>query len=266
MSSHIPRKRFGQHFLHDGMVIHSIVGHIQELLPKHVVEIGPGLGALTRELIGLNVPMTLVEIDRDLVPKLQANFDSSNVQVIQADALKFDFNALGESLQTSLTIVGNLPYNISTPLLFHLLDNQTHIQNLLFMLQKEVVDRLCAVPQTKAYGRLSVLFQAEADIHALFDVPANAFNPPPKVMSAVVHLHFKANNFSQELRAHLHNITRDAFQQRRKKVISNLKNWFTLEEWQHLGFDSMIRAEALSVEDYIELANYLVKRTAFVSH
>src|SRR3990167_7500188 len=187
MSSYRPRKRFGQHFLHDRGVISRIVAALAPQAGDHVVEIGPGTGALTRELLARMTHLDAVELDRDLLARLEAEFPRDRLILHNADALKFDFCKIASG-GGKLRVIGNLPYNISTPLLFHLLDQAGCIEDMLFMLQKEVVDRMCAAPGGKDYGRLSVMIQYRCRVEKLFDVAPGAFTPPPKVDSAVVRL------------------------------------------------------------------------------
>jgi len=184
---HRARKRFGQHFLTDPYVVAGIVAAISPQRDDHLVEIGPGLGVLTESLLPCVNAMDAIELDRDIIPKLKERCrDRGQLHIHEADALKFDFTTLAEDGRP-LRIVGNLPYNISTPLMFHLLSMQT-VQDMHFMLQKEVVDRLAAIPSNKDYGRLSVMMQYHCRVESLMQVPPEAFSPPPKVNSAVVRL------------------------------------------------------------------------------
>ena len=183
MTARRPRKRFGQHFLTDPGVIHAIVDAISPRFDDVVVEIGPGRGAITEPLAARVGHLHCVELDRDLARDLRRRWDDTpNVTIHEADALEFDFVALGDELR----IVGNLPYNISTPLLFHLLDARDSIRDMFFMLQKEVVDRMAAEPGGKAYGRLGIMLGCHLEVAALFDVDADSFDPPPAVTSSVV--------------------------------------------------------------------------------
>ncbi|MBL4608538.1 MAG: 16S rRNA (adenine(1518)-N(6)/adenine(1519)-N(6))-dimethyltransferase RsmA, partial [Pseudomonadales bacterium] len=184
LQGHRARKRFGQNFLHDPQVIQNIIQSIAPQKGELIAEIGPGLGALTENLASSGCQLKLIELDRDLISKLEIHYaNASNVDIYQADALKFDFNSLS-SAPHSLRLVGNLPYNISTPLIFHLIDHVDIIQDMHFMLQKEVVQRLAAKPGNKNYGRLSVMVQYFCEVENLFTVGPRAFNPAPKVDSA----------------------------------------------------------------------------------
>lgn len=189
MKSHIPRKRFGQHFLTDTALIESIVDLIDPQDGETLVEIGPGLGAMTLPLLARipkgSVPLTVIELDRDLAARLRKRDD---VEVIESDVLKVDFHALAVAKAAKLRVVGNLPYNISTPILFHLLEVVDDVVDQHFMLQKEVVDRMAAGPGSKDYGRLSVMLQWRYDIESVLDVPPEAFDPPPRVDSAIVRM------------------------------------------------------------------------------
>ena len=178
--THTPRKRFGQNFLHDHNIIYHILSSLQAKPDEHWVEIGPGMGALTEPLLNLGLRLDVVELDRDLVSLLKDKFKQhANLEIFSADALRFNFSALVKNNE-KLRIIGNLPYNISTPLMFHLLDNASCIDDMHFMLQKEVVDRICAAPGSKKYGRLSVMMQYYCATELLFDVPPKALTPHPK--------------------------------------------------------------------------------------
>jgi 16S rRNA (adenine1518-N6/adenine1519-N6)-dimethyltransferase len=256
MTGHAPRKRFGQHFLHDRRYIARIISAFNPQPGEHIVEIGPGLGVLTRELLQRVQSLHAVELDRDLVPRLQQEFATlGNLDIHSADALKFDFCRLVED-DAKLRVIGNLPYNISTPLLFHLLDQSRCIRDMLFMLQKEVVDRMCAQPGGRDYGRLSVMLQWRCQVEKLFDVPPGAFTPPPKVDSSVVQLRphatppvtvHDAERFSA--------IVAGAFSQRRKTLRNTLKGLVSAEQMESIGIDPVRRAETLSLEEFAALAN-----------
>ena len=183
--SHLARKRFGQHFLVDGLIIDQIVRAIAPRPGQTLVEIGPGLGALTQPLLERCGALTVIELDRDLAARWR---ERPGVQVVEADVLRVDFGALADAAEQKLRVVGNLPYNISTPILFHLLAVAPRVLDQHFMLQKEVVDRMAAAPGGKVYGRLSVMLQRRYTIEALFDVPPEAFDPPPRVVSAIVRM------------------------------------------------------------------------------
>lgn len=254
---HRARKRFGQNFLIDGNVIDRIVASIHPREGEWVVEIGPGKGALTARLADKVDHLRVIELDRDLVPWLKVQFERhADFELFQADALKFDFSQLGEG--EPLRIVGNLPYNISTPLIFHLLNYAEQVRDMHFMLQKEVVKRLAAGPGEKAYGRLGIMVQYDCQVEPLFEVPPGAFDPAPKVDSAIVRLiphaqrPFVANN-----RKTLEQLVNVAFQQRRKTLRNALKNLVQPEQLGELPVDVSLRPDALSLEDYVRLANAL---------
>ncbi len=255
MNSYRPRKRFGQHFLHDRNILARIVTALAPKPDDRVIEIGPGTGALTRELLTRVAHLNAVELDRDLIARLHSEFPSDQLTLHSADALKFDFCRLAEDSR-KLRLVGNLPYNISTPLLFHLLDQARCIRDMLFMLQKEVVTRLAAAPGGKDYGRLSVMIQYRCAVEQLFDVPPGAFTPPPQVDSAVVRLVPHAtppvtvndpDRFARLVQA--------AFASRRKVLRNTLKNFLRAEEMLALGIDPTRRAETLSLAEFAALSN-----------
>lgn len=257
---HIARKRFGQHFLADGGVIDAIVRAIDPHPGEPMVEIGPGLAAMSQPLAERLGRLTVIELDRDLAERLrkQSQFD-----VIEADVLTVDFAALAERLGAGpgrLRIVGNLPYNISSPILFHLLEVAEAVADQHFMLQKEVVDRMAAVPATHHYGRLSVMLQWRYDIESLFDVPPEAFEPPPKVDSAVVRM--TPWPHPPELDAALfEELVKVAFSQRRKLLRHTLGRW--LDARGHAGdFDVQRRAEEVPVAEYVALAQALSQTTS----
>jgi len=236
-SSHRPRKRFGQHFLHDPRVLEKIVSSIHPEEKDFVVEIGPGEGALTRLLLAKTPNVQAIEIDRDLAGKLL----EEKIKVHQADALEFDYSIFPRGVR----IVGNLPYNISTPLLFHLARYADRVRDMHFMLQLEVVERMVAAPSTPEYGRLSVALQARFKMKKLFNVSKGAFRPPPKVESAVVRLEPLA-----EQRKLDDDLLRRAFSARRK----TLRNALPEIDFAALGIDSGLRPENLSPEDYVRLS------------
>ena len=256
MSQHIARKRFGQHFLHDRHYIERIVNAFHPTSDQHVVEIGPGLGVLTRELMARTRHLHAVELDRDLVTRLQQELGSTGKLTLhQADALNFDFCQLA-SPGEKLRIIGNLPYNISTPILFHLLDQFGCIGDMLFMLQKEVVERMCANPGGRDYGRLSVMLQVRCQVESLFDVPPGAFTPPPKVDSAMVRLTPHAQPpVAVHDTQHFATVVKAAFAQRRKTLRNTLKHMVSADTMQALGIDPGRRAETLSLAEFAALAN-----------
>ncbi|MDJ0917081.1 MAG: 16S rRNA (adenine(1518)-N(6)/adenine(1519)-N(6))-dimethyltransferase RsmA [Woeseiaceae bacterium] len=260
MSTHRARKRFGQHFLTDPGVIHAIVEAIRPQPSDTIVEIGPGPGAITRPLSRRAGHLHLVELDRDLVASLKMEFaGQDNITVHEGDALSFDFRALGDNLR----VVGNLPYNISTPLLFELLAQRDVIQDMHFMLQKEVVDRMAAEPGSKAYGRLGVMLSCHQFIEPLFDVPPESFDPPPAVISAVVRLTPKPKDacviHDEE---HMSRMVAAAFGQRRKTLKNALAEFANADQLLAAGIDPGLRAEQLDVDAFVSLSNALVSKPA----
>lgn len=247
---HIPRKRFGQHFLADSAIIDAIVREIAPRPGQAMVEIGPGLAALTQPLVERLGRLTVIELDRDLATRLRAH---AQLHVIESDVLKVDFAQLAQSLGSGqLRIVGNLPYNISTPILFHLLDFAPVVEDQHFMLQKEVIDRMVATPATADYGRLSVMLQWRYAMENVLFVPPQAFDPPPKVDSAVVRMVPHAQPAALDP-ALLSELVQVAFSQRRKLLRHTLGKW--LEQRAFTGaFDLQRRAEEVSVAEYIRLA------------
>jgi len=258
MTSHRPRKRFGQHFLTDPGVIDAIVRAISPRPEDVVVEIGPGRGAITGPLATGAGQLHCVELDRDLASALRRKYaNDDNVTIHEADALNFDYSALGKSLR----IVGNLPYNISTPLLFQLLDHRDCITDMHFMLQKEVVNRMAAAPGSKAYGRLGIMLGCHLEVQALFDVEPRCFEPPPAVTSAVVRLSpLPPGRFEIADEKLLGKAVATAFSQRRKTVRNALKSLVDESELVELGIDTGARPETLEIRDYVALANYLARR------
>jgi len=246
---HQPRKRFGQHFLTDDSVIDRIVDAIDPRPGQAVVEIGPGLGAMTGPLVERLDRLSVIELDRDLAQRLRRQ---PKLDVIEADVLKVDIAALAAERGQALRIVGNLPYNISTPILFHLLNAVEHVVDQHFMLQKEVVERMAAGPGGKEYGRLSVMLQWRYRIESLFDVPPESFDPPPRVDSAIVRM--RPRTAPRVLPAGvLEELVRVAFSQRRKLLRHTLGRW--LEERGFAGaFDLQRRAEEVAVDEYLDLA------------
>jgi 16S rRNA (adenine1518-N6/adenine1519-N6)-dimethyltransferase len=255
MSSHRPKKYLGQHFLVDEEIVQRIVDAIAPKKQQHLIEIGPGLGALTKKLLPLVGEMDAVEFDQDVLPRLTKtckNLGSLNVYL--NDALQFDFASLYKN-KIPMRIVGNLPYQISTPLLFHLIQYNDMIADMHFMLQKEVVDRMAATTGTKAYGRLSVMTQYHFAVELLFIVSKEAFNPPPKVTSAVVRLTphkpiVVAKNYQR-----FSQIVKQAFNYRRKTLHNALKDVVTSEQIIKAGIDPSVRAESLSVEAFVKISN-----------
>jgi len=255
---HRARKRFGQNFLTDPYVVAGIVAAISPQRDDHIVEIGPGLGVLTESLLPCVTAMDAVELDRDIIPKLEKHCrDRGQLHIHQADALKFDFASLAEDGRP-LRIVGNLPYNISTPLMFHLLSLHERIQDMHFMLQKEVVDRLAATPGGKEYGRLSVMMQYYCRVELLIDVPPEAFTPAPKVNSAVVRLvPYREPPVNVDDISLLAKIVTQAFSQRRKTLRNTLKPIMNAEQIEAQGVDPRRRAETLALAEFASLANFV---------
>jgi len=250
MNSHRARKRFGQHFLSDDTVVAQIIMAINPQKNDHIVEIGPGLGVLTEALLSCVSEMDAVELDRDIIPLLTKRCEKIGTLTLhEADALQFDFTALAGD-NRPLRIVGNLPYNISTPLMFHLIESSQVISDMHFMLQKEVVNRLAAQPGNKEYGRLTVMMQYYCD------VPPESFDPPPKVNSAVVRLipYSKPPVNVSDVKI-LAKVVTQAFSQRRKTLRNTLKPLLSAEEIKNLGIDPVRRAETLSLVEFSMLAN-----------
>ena len=254
---HRPRKRFGQNFLHDPGVIDHIIHVIDPRPDQHFVEIGPGLGALTRPLLRTVGELDVVEIDRDIIPLLRESCSAyGELRIHNQDALKFDFTAL--ATDQSLRVIGNLPYNISSPLIFHLLTQLAVIRDMHFMLQKEVAERLAAAPGTKRYGRLSVMVQCLCAVELLFTVGPGAFKPAPKVDSAVVRLspHRQAP-IQVDDQKRFAELVNQAFSQRRKTLRNALKGLLTAEQIAALAIDPSRRPETLSLAEYALLSNAL---------
>ncbi len=256
------KKRFGQHFLHDGRVIARILKALDPKPGDRIVEIGPGRGALTAPLLALIGKLEVVEIDRDVIEPLRAACaQSPDLTIHMADALEFDFASLAPPGQ-QLRLVGNLPYNISTPLLFHLLEQAHVVKDMLFMLQKEVVDRMAAGPGEDAYGRLSVALAARAEVSQLFDVGPGAFNPPPQVDSAVVRLVPRPPPFEILDWALFDKVVTAAFGQRRKQLGNCLRAIVAPQDFAEAGIETRERAEQLSAADFARLANIVKRRVS----
>ena len=246
---HTAKKRFGQHFLADGLVIDDIVDAIDPQKGQALVEIGPGLGAMTRPLLHRCKALTVIELDRDLAARLRGQV---GLTVIEADVLRVNFSALAEQAGQKLRVVGNLPYNISTPILFHLLESADHVADQHFMLQKEVVDRMAAAPGCKDYGRLTVMLQWRYRVDSVLAVPPEAFDPPPRVHSAVARmtpLPLDARVDPVRLRS----LVTAAFSQRRKLLRHTLGHWLEAEGVES-SFDLQRRAEEVPVAEYLALA------------
>jgi len=245
------KKKFGQNFLQDQAVIERIINAFNPKRTDEIYEIGPGQAALTEHLIEYSDDLHLIEIDNDLVPKLHDRFaDKNNVTIHHQDALLWKIE------NTNTRIIGNLPYNISTPLLISFLYQASHIKDMVFMLQKEVVKRICAPVGIKAYGRLSVMLQYAFDCEELFVVPPEAFIPRPKVDSQIIRLTTKANPQIVNLEA-LEALVKQAFGQRRKTIKNNLKNTVTEQQLLDLNIDPKARPETLTVEEYVNITNQL---------
>jgi len=251
---HSPRKRFGQNFLEDRGVVEQIVAAIRPQPGERFIEIGPGLGALTLPLLQRLGHLDAIEIDRDIVEGLRASHPANRLTIHEGDALEFDIAALGNDLR----VVGNLPYNISTPLLFHLTDQAGAVRDAHFMLQREVVDRMSAQPGTAEYGRLSVMLQYRWNIDSLFDVPPSAFRPAPKVWSSVVRMipHRVLPHIAHDERLFADVVMR-AFGQRRKTLRNTLREKLTASDFEHLGIDPVARGETLGVADFVRIANFI---------
>jgi len=252
---HRARKRFGQNFLHDTGIIDRLLRTIAAQPGQHLLEIGPGQGAITAGLLASGADLDAIEIDRDLAAHLQSRFASEpRFHLHTIDALRCDISALADG-PCSLRVIGNLPYNISTPLIFHLLEHAAVIRDMHVMLQEEVVDRLCAQPGTSDWGRLSVMVQYHCHVEYLFRVPPESFVPRPKVMSAIARLvphdtpPYPANNMDV-----LRKLVTQAFTQRRKTLRNAMKPFFA-EQWPVDSIDPARRPETLSVEEFVTLAN-----------
>lgn len=256
---HQAKKRFGQNFLVDQGIILSLIDAINPQEDQTIIEIGPGLGALTKPLLSSITELHVVEIDRDIISWMNTEYampayEKNNLIIHNVDALKFDFSSLGDTLR----VTGNLPYNISTPILFHLLDNLPSIVDMHFMLQKEVVERMVAKPSTSAYGRLSVMLQYHLQMDYLITVPPEAFKPAPKVESAFVRCvpHAKLPCVAEDTDL-LSRVVLAAFSQRRKTIRNTLKSFLNDDGFSALGLDTKLRAENLSVSNFVSIANYL---------
>ncbi|PVZ15739.1 MULTISPECIES: 16S rRNA (adenine(1518)-N(6)/adenine(1519)-N(6))-dimethyltransferase RsmA [unclassified Pseudomonas] len=258
---HRARKRFGQNFLHDAGVIDRILRAIRPREGERLLEIGPGQGALTEGLLGSGAQLDVIELDKDLVPILENQFAGrGNFNLHQGDALKFDFATLGAEPR-SLRVVGNLPYNISTPLIFHLLGNAPLIRDMHFMLQKEVVERMAAGPGGGDWGRLSIMVQYHCRVEHLFNVGPGAFNPPPKVDSAIVRLipHDTPPHQAKDPKQ-LERVVREAFNQRRKTLRNTLKALLSAEAIEAAGVDGSLRPEQLDLGAFVRLADQLANQ------
>ena len=251
---HIPRKRFGQNFLIDSQIVADIIHAINPHKNDRIVEIGPGLGALTRPLVQLLSHLYVVELDRDIIARLYLEYPKDKLTVFSTDVLKFDFS----ELDANLRVVGNLPYNISTPILFHLSKFTANILDMHFMLQKEVVDRMVAEPSSHDYGRLSIMLQYRYEMEQVFVVPSTSFQPAPRVESAIVRMFPRKQPIhiaeKEELFA---NIVSSAFSQRRKTLRNSLGAYLKPVDFAAVNIDPGQRAENLSVAQFVAIANYL---------
>jgi 16S rRNA (adenine1518-N6/adenine1519-N6)-dimethyltransferase len=264
-AGHQARKRFGQNFLHDPGVIEQIIRAINPKPDDAIVEIGPGLGALTEEILAVNPRLQVVELDRDLIPVLRTKFfNYPEFRIHEADALKFDFSEL--MVDRPLRIIGNLPYNISTPLIFHLLAQADVVQDMHFMLQKEVVQRMAAVPGDNNYGRLGIMTRYFCRVQPLFEVGSGAFRPAPKVDSAIVRLvpHRTLPHPAKDL-ATLQAVVRTAFNARRKTLRKALGGMVSVAQLQNLGINDGLRPENLALKDYVAIADLLVEEKGGVN-
>jgi 16S rRNA (adenine1518-N6/adenine1519-N6)-dimethyltransferase len=253
---HIPRKRFGQNFLTDQSVLSQIIRGIDPRPDDAMVEIGPGLGAMTELLLQSVNQLHVVELDRDLVARLQKKFDRDKLLIHAGDALQFDFASIPVPAGQKLRVVGNLPYNISSPLLFHLAGVAPQVQDQHFMLQKEVVERMVSEPGSKAFGRLSVMLQWRYRMELLFVVPPAAFDPPPRVDSAIVRMIPIAQPLACDA-AVLEQLVAKAFSQRRKVLRNCVAGLLTENTLIDVGVDPQARPEAVPMEQFVALANRL---------
>ena len=251
---YIAKKKFGQNFLKDTSIIYAIIQSINPLQNDLLIEIGPGLGALTKALLEKTKHLFAIELDRDIVNWMKNEYSKNSITIFNEDVLNFNFHQFNQKIR----IVGNLPYNISTPILFKCIENIVIIKDLHFMLQKEVVDRMIAIPSSSAYGRLSVMLQYYFRIEHLVHVPKESFEPEPKVESSFVRLipyetyPFIANNIDQ-----FGMIVKEAFSQRRKTIRNTLKAFMNENDFEKIDINSQLRAENLSVSDFVKISNYL---------
>jgi len=260
MQAHIPRKRFGQNFLISSRIIAEIVANVNPQPGQHLVEIGPGQGAITHRLVAIGALVDAIELDRDLVQQLASDFaEHKNFRLHSADILQFELRSLCKDLpKQKLRLVGNLPYNISSPLLFKLFEDIKIIDDMHFMLQREVAERLTALPGSKAYGRMSVMAQYYCKMRIVIDVPPSSFDPAPKVDSSIVQFQPHINPpYVVNDHKLLQKITTQAFNQRRKTIANSLKSLLTADELLGLSIDPKLRAENLTLNDYAALANFL---------
>jgi 16S rRNA (adenine1518-N6/adenine1519-N6)-dimethyltransferase len=257
MTEHRARKRFGQNFLSDPNIIRKIIDAIRPVAGETMVEIGPGLGAMTAPLVERLGHLHVVEIDRDLIARLHEEYPPERLTVHEGDALAFDFATLGAPLR----VVGNLPYNISTPLLFHLAAFASAVRDMTFMLQKEVVMRMVAAPASEDYGRLSVMLQYRFRMARLFDVPPGAFRPAPKVTSSIVRMvPLPPEELAARDEALFARIVAAAFGQRRKTLRNTLRDFLDADDFAALDLDPGLRGERLTVGEYVAIANHVAHK------
>jgi len=257
---HQARKRFGQNFLHDSNIIQKIVESVAPIESDHLVEIGPGQGALTKPLAASGARLDCIELDRDLAAFLEKEFaKQTSVNIIQQDMLKFDLSELSDR-EKSLRVIGNLPYNISTPVIFHLLKSHHLIADMMFMLQLEVIQRLTASPGEKNYGRLGLMVQYFCEVEHLFNVPSSAFTPKPNVVSAIVRLKPYAElPYEAKDPECLQNVIRTAFNQRRKTLKNSLRGLISEKILKTLPIDTSLRPENLTLADYVLISDAITK-------
>jgi len=258
-----PKKNLGQHFLVDRDIIDKIVLALKPAPEDFIVEIGPGQGAITFPILKKHGSLTVIEFDRDLITPLMESAEGiGELTIIHKDVLKVDFTKLAAD-RPAIRLVGNLPYNISTPILFHVLEHAPAVRDMHFMLQKEVIDRMAAEPGSKVYGRLTVMLQARCEVTPLFMVPPHAFRPPPKVDSAVVRLvPLASDKILIQDPVLFENLVRDAFGQRRKTIRNAMQALCTAEDIEAVGLRPDARAEQLPVADFIKLANFLASKSS----
>ncbi|MCF6193751.1 MAG: 16S rRNA (adenine(1518)-N(6)/adenine(1519)-N(6))-dimethyltransferase RsmA [Kangiellaceae bacterium] len=255
-STHQAKKRFGQNFLHDLGIIDRIVSSMQIKPDDNILEIGPGLGAITKQILPITHSINVIELDRDIIPKLKFNCDGlGDLNILQSDALKVEYDQFAK--ESLLRVVGNLPYNISSPLLFHLFSYLDKIKDMHFMLQKEVVLRMAARPGNKVYGRLSVMTQSVCDVQMFFLVPPESFTPIPKVESAIVRLKPREKALSINDSKLFSTIVAEAFNQRRKTLRNVWRKRIEADVLQSLGIDPTLRPEVLSLEEFVLVSNHL---------
>jgi 16S rRNA (adenine1518-N6/adenine1519-N6)-dimethyltransferase len=269
MAKHKAKKKFGQNFLTDGLVINRIISAINPANEDVFLEIGPGLGALSTSLIEAANKLFVVEIDKDLIPKINrifSNFPQEKWQVFNQDALTFSLKSIYENVDESsaskqIRVTGNLPYNISTPLMFHFLTQVKHVKDMHFMLQKEVVERICAAPDCKDYGRLSIMLQYYCDCEHLFDVPPESFDPAPKVDSAIVRLTpYETLPYPCQDTEQLSRLVNQAFSQRRKTLRNNFKKLNIETAMEEAEINGQLRAENINLAQYVRLCNILSRQ------